>query len=466
LSLFIVAVAVGFVLAAGVLCPRAVAQTEPNQTTDASKNPPEAKDAKPQGDAGPDANKEEWYSIHGQATVVPQGNWKFTSPYVGTNSLLPLLNYRTTSTDTLYFDVRPWQGTEVIFNPEVSGGRGLSDTLGVAGFPNGEATRVGALQPTPYIARLFVRQTYGLDGDVERIEAGPNQLAGFRDIDRITFTFGKMAATDGFDDNRYSHDPRTQFLNWSLMYTGAWDYPANTRGYNYGATAEFNTRYLAVRYGIFGEPTVANGSDIDPHFVKANGQIFEVEERYELGGHPGKIREWAFLNHAHMGNYRDAIAEMPVNPDITQTRAYRFKYGFGMNVEQELATNLGVFLRAGWNDGQSESWAFTEIDQTVATGVNLKGALWSRPKDEAGLALVINGISDAHRDYLAAGGVGFIIGDGRLNYGLEEIAELYYNWVPRDWLTIAADLQGVNNPAYNRDRGPVAIFGIRVHLAF
>ncbi|HEY1376703.1 MAG TPA: carbohydrate porin, partial [Gemmataceae bacterium] len=418
------------------------------------KNPPETKSEKPE-EAGAEANVDEWYSIHGQATVISQGNWKFRSPYIGPNSLLPILNYRTTNTDTLYLDTRLWRGAELVFNPEVSGGEGLSHTLGMAGFPNGEATRVGALAPTPYVARLFLRQTFGLDGDMERVEAGPNQLARWRDVDRVTVTVGKMSATDLFDDNRYSHDPRTQFMNWSLMYNGAWDYPANTRGYTYGAAIDFNTRFLAVRYGAFAEPAEANGADFDPHFLKANGQIAEVEERYELCGHPGKLREWGYLNHAHMGNYREALAEMPVNPDVTLTRTYRFKYGFGVNVEQELATNLGVFLRAGWNDGQSESWAFTEIDRTVATGLDLKGALWSRPKDEAGVAVVFNGLSDAHRDYLAAGGVGFIIGDGRLNYSTEQILEAYYNWQVVKGINVSFDFQGVNHPAYNADRGPV-----------
>jgi high affinity Mn2+ porin len=453
-------------LAACPASPCAAQEPEPPAEKKETGNAETASPPAAEGDKDKDKDKPEWYSIHAQATVVSQGNWKFRSPYEGPNSLLPLLNYRTTNTDTLYLDGRPWRGTEVVFNPEVSGGRGLSNTLGLAGFPNGEATRVGALEPTPYVARLFVRQTIGLDGDVEKVEAAPNQLAGVRDIDRITFTVGKMSATDQFDDNRYSHDPRMQFLNWSLMYDGAWDYPANTRGYTYGATAEFNTRYFAARYGIFGEPKEANGADIDPRFLKANGQIVEFQERYDIGGHPGAVREWAFANHAHMGKYRDALAEMPVDPDITLTREYRFKYGFGFNVEQELATNLGVFLRAGWNDGQSESWAFTEIDRTVATGVNVKGALWSRPKDEAGLAFVVNGLSDAHRDYLAAGGLGFILGDGRLNYGPEEIVEMYYNWVPREWLIVSADFQAVNDPGYNRDRGPVAIFAIRAHVAF
>jgi high affinity Mn2+ porin len=428
---------------------------------------PETKaETPPAGAPAAEPEKDEWYSIHGQATVVSQGNWKFRSPYEGPNSFLPLLSYRTTNTDTLYLDGRVWKGGEIVFNPEVSGGKGLSNTLGLAGFPNGEATRVGAIQPTPYVARLFLRQSIGLDGDMEKVEVGPNLLAGWRDVDRITFTVGKMAATDSFDDNRYSHDPRTQFWNWSLMDTGAWDYPANVRGYTYGMMVDFNTRFFATRYGIFAEPSVAQGAEFDPHILKANGQIVEFQERYYIGGHPGSVREWAYANHAHMGNYRDALAEMPVDPNITETREYRFKYGFGVSADQELTTDLGVFVRAGWNDGQSESWAFTEIDRTAAAGVCLKGTMWSRPKDEAGVAYVINGLSDAHKDYLAAGGIGFQIGDGRLNYGPEQILELYYNWVPKEWLILTADFQGVDNPAYNRDRGPVAIFGIRMHLAF
>jgi len=250
------------------------------------------------------------------------------------------------------------------------------------------------------------------------------------------------------------------------MYNGAWDYPANTRGYTYGGAVEINSRYLAFRYGIFGEPKEANGQDIDPHILKAYAQAWEFEQRYTLGDHPGKIRELAYLNHAHMGNYRESLALAPVDPDITATRAYRFKYGFALNIEQELATNLGAFFRAGWNDGQSESWAFTEIDRTIAFGLLLKGARWRRPKDEVGTALVFNGLSNAHRDYLAAGGVGFIIGDGTLNYGSEEILELYYNLELREGMNVSLDLQGVNHPAYNRDRGPVAIMAIRCHMAY
>jgi high affinity Mn2+ porin len=444
---------------------------QPEQPPEESKkNAPEEKPEGPEAAnmaaAAKEGPKEEWYSIHGQGTVVSQGNWKFRSPYEGQNSFLPLLNYRTTETSTLYLDTRLWQGAELVFNPEVAGGTGLSRTLGLAGFPNGEATRIGLIQPTPYFARLFLRQTIGLGGDDEKVESGPNQLAGYRDIDRITVSVGKFAATDFFDDNRYSHDPRTQFLNWSLMYNGAWDYPANVRGYTYGGAIDFNTRYLALHYGVFAEPTVAQGAEFDPHFLKANGHIVQADERYDIDGHPGTLREWAFLNHAHMGNYREALAEMPVNPDVTLTRAYRIKYGFGLSWDQELTKDLGVFVRAGWDDGQSESWAFTEIDRTLAAGLSLLGTAWRRPQDTLGLAFVANGLANAHKDYLAAGGIGFQIGDGRLHYGPEEILEAYYNWQPREWLGVAADFQGVANPAYNQDRGPVAIFAIRVHMAF
>ena len=453
------AVACALVLALPVMAQK----PDDSPNTEAKKDIPEKPEPKADEKEAP---KDEWYSVHAQATVIGQGNWPFHSPYIGANSLIPDLNYRTTATSTLYLDTRLWRGAELIFNPELSGGTGLSHTLGLAGFPNGEATRIGNVAPTPYVARLMLRQTIGLDGDLERVEAGPNQLAGYRDMNRITFSFGKMAATDVVDDNRYSHDPRTQFLNWALMYNGAWDYPANTRGYTYGGTIEIESRYLSFNYGLFGEPAIAQGQDIDPHILKAYGQAWEFEQRYRLGDHPGAIRELAYLNHAHMGNYRESLALAPVDPDITATRAYRFKYGFGLSVEQELAANLGAFLRAGWNDGQSESWAFTEIDRTIAFGLLLKGAQWRRPKDEVGTALVFNGLSNAHRDYLAAGGVGFIIGDGALNYGPEEILELYYNLELREGMNVSLDLQGVNHPAYNRDRGPVAIMAIRCHLAY
>ena len=407
-----------------------------------------------------------WYSVHGQATVVSQGNWPFRSPYFGPNSLLPNLNYRTTETTTLFLAGRVLPHSEIIFNPEVAGGAGLSGTTGMAGFPNGEATRVGVPQPTPYFARLFWKQTIGLGGEQEELKDEANQVPGMVDVDRIVIRLGKMAATDLFDDNAYSHDPRNQFLNWSLMFNGAWDYPANVRGYTYGGGIEWNRKNWTLRYGAFAEPAQANGAMIDPHISRALGHAAEFERRYKIGDRPGSAAFLAYLNSAHMGSYRQAIAEMPVDPDITQTRAYRVKYGFGLSVEQELMDGIGAFARAGWNDGQTESWAFTEIDRTISCGLQFAGSRWRRPNDRLGLAVVFNGLSNAHRDYLTAGGIGFIVGDGRLRYGPEEIAEIYYNFALKPGMVIALDFQGVNNPGYNRDRGPAAIAAIRLHYEF
>ncbi|HVS37606.1 MAG TPA: carbohydrate porin [Gemmataceae bacterium] len=407
-----------------------------------------------------------WYSVHAQATVVSQGNLPFISPYIGPNSLPPNGNFQSTNTDTLFLDVRLWQGADFVFNPEVSGGTGLGQTLGLAGFPNGEATRVGQLEPTPYIARAIFRQRFDLDGEWEKVEDAPNQIAGVQGKNRFTISIGKMSAEDVFDDNVYSHDPRTSFLSWALMYTGAWDYPANTRGYNYGIVLDYTNMFYAVRYGIFGEPSTANGPVIDHDFLKAHGQILEFEQDFILGDNPAHLREFGYLNTAHMGQYRQSLQETPVDPDITATRNYRNKYGFGLSYDLEFSPDLGFFARAGWNDGQTESWAFTEIDQTAALGFLLKGTAWGRKQDQVGLAGVINGLSDAHKDYLAAGGVGFIIGDGALKYGPEEILETFYDWDLHKGINVTFDFQGVNNPAYNEDRGPVAIFGVRLHLEY
>jgi high affinity Mn2+ porin len=415
-------------------------------------------------------DKSQWYSAHAQGTVVTQVHDRFRSPYVGPNSLVPVEPAATSETSTLFLAMRLWEcgshSTELVFNPEIAGGRGFSNSSGIAGFPNLEITRVGVPDPTPYIARLFVRQTCGFGGEQEKVEDGPNQVAGTRDIDRITLTVGKFAATDLVDDNRYSHDGRTQFMPWSFGYNGAWDYPANVRGYTYGVGIELNRKNWALRYGIWAEPEFANSAPLDPHFTKAFGQVVELEERYTLCDHPGKVRLLAYLNRAHMGDYSEALAAMPVNPDVTQTRDYRYKYGFGLSWEQELTKNLGVWARLGWDDGHTESWAFTAIDRLAEIGLLLNGRCWCRPNDQVGLAVGANGLAKSHRDYLAAGGLDFIIGDGRLNYGPEEILELYYNLEVIKGINVTADFQGVNHPAYNRDRGPVAVGSLRVHFEF
>jgi high affinity Mn2+ porin len=302
-----------------------------------------------------------------------------------------------------------------------------------------------------------------MGGDNEYIKPDKNQLGTIESQNRLTLVVGKFSLADFFDGNSYSHDPRTQFVNWAIMDNGAWDFAADTRGYTWGCMLEYNRAKWALRLASVLEPKVANQLDLDMNIAQAHSENAEFEYRYNAGSHPGKISCLAFANHAHMGNYRDSINLSPVNPDITQTETYCLKYGFGLDFEQELTKNLGCFARAGWNDGATETWAFTEIDRTISLGLSLNGSSWKRPDDICGVALDINGLSQDHKDYLEAGGYGFIIGDGRLSYAPEEVAETYYAWKMCDHFTFTGDFQFVNNPAYNQDRGPVSILAVRLH---
>ncbi|HEY9155987.1 MAG TPA: carbohydrate porin [Opitutaceae bacterium] len=412
----------------------------------------------------PVSDENQTWSFHFQATTITQAHDVFSAPYAGENSLQREEPWRTTETMTLFLGVRLWSGGEFYIDPEASGGRGLSGATGLAGFPNGEATRVGNPQLTPYLARLFFRQTFALSEESEPVEADLNQIAGKRAHSNVIVTFGKLAAGDVFDDNTYSHDPRTQFENWSLMANGAWDYPADTRGYTFGGTIELNEPNWSVRVGSFAEPTEANGARFDHHLPRALAHALEIEKRFSFHGHAGALRGLLFANSARMGKYSDAIALSPTAPDVTATRAYRIKYGAGVNFEQGLTRDLSVFGRASWNDGHSETWMFTEIDSSVSAGLSLVGTSWHRHDDGIGVAVVSNGLSDDHRGYLAAGGYGFIVGDGRLNYARENLIESYYSWAVIHGLTLSFDAQFFQHPAYNRDRGPVELAGVRVHV--
>ena len=412
------------------------------------------------------ADPEPW-SIHGQTTVVEQWHGDFTAPYSGAESLSPAREDRHTATLTLFLGRALWPGGELFLNPEMAQGTGLSGTLGVGGFPNGEATRAGSTTPEYNTARLFFRQTFGLGGPPETIVSGSNQLAGTPDRERIVLTLGKLSAVDLFDANAYTHDPRTQLLNWALMDNGAWDYPADAKGYTVGFTADLKLTSRSLRWGIFMEPAEANGRRLDPHLAQALGQAFEWEERFQTAGRPGALRALAYWNRAHMGNYTEALQSAEtIPPDITLHRRYRSKAGAGLNWEQEIVRGLGAFARIGFNDGRNETWAFTEIDRTASVGLSLNGAAWHLPDDTLAIALVANGLSAGHRRYLTAGGDGFIIGDGALRYGPEEILETNYDWKPTRWLALAADLQLISHPGYNRDRGPVAVAAIRLHSEF
>jgi high affinity Mn2+ porin len=451
-----------------VLSSASLAVGQANDSRPGPQSPPTSPQelAKP-GPSGPpiDPAEEEW-SLHFQTTVIIQGKGSMDSPYSGPNSLSANRENATSLTSTLFLGRRLWPNAALYIDPEVSGGSGLSRTLGIAGFPNGETTRVATTSPRGYIARLYLEQSFDLGDESEPVAPEKNQLGGRQCTERLTFTAGKLSATDIFDDNTYSHDPRTQFMNWSLMTNGAWDYPADTRGYTYGGAVELTLKTWAVRYGLFAMPEVANGAIFDHSLAHAHGQTLELEYDYSIFERPGKLRLMGYLNNAHMGNYRKTIENPAFNLDITQSRSYSVKYGVTLNGEQKITEELGFFIRAGWNDGKTETFAFTEIDRSFQAGLSCQGSWWSRPEDTLGLAVVVNGLSKDHHDYLAAGGLGFILGDGRLTYGPETIFEAYYQARFMKSLFVSLDFQFVSDPGYNRDRGPVSIIGLRVHVEF
>ncbi len=406
------------------------------------------------------------WTFHTQATTVSQGHFAFHSPYSASTSLSATPEARTSFTTTEFVGRRLWTGGSVYFNPEIIAGQGVSRTLGVAGYPNGEIYRVSDTNFSLVLSRLYFQQVYGLSPETEHVESAPNQLAGDMAKERFTFVMGKFSLSDFFDGNAYSHDPRTQFLNWALFANGAWDYAADTRGYTWGIYGEYNRPSWAVRAASVLVPREANGLAMETRVSQARADQVEAEWRYSIKDEPGRLHLLSYMNHAHMGDYDAALSQSPSAPDITQTRDYRLKYGFGLNVEQALTSDLGFFTRLGWNDGKTETWAFTEIDQSAAFGFSLAGKRWGRAGDRVGLAAVINGLSSEHRAYLSHGGLGFIIGDGALNYAPEQIIESYYAFHCWRYFTLTTDIQGVHNPAYNADRGPVLLLAERVHLEF
>lgn len=417
-----------------------------------------------------DTTHAQHWNFHFQQTVVTQYKFPFKPTNRGPNTLLPEESAQTSLTSTLFIGRRLWKGAELYINPEIAGGTGLSGAHGIAGFTNGETFRIGNPKPQVYVARLFVQQIINLTpGKYGYSEDGVNQLAGPQPTHFLYFSVGRFGNADYFDNNTYSHDPRSQFLNWSLMSTGAWDYPANTRGYTWGVVAAWVKPGAALRFSSALMPKAANGSVMDWRIRQSHSETLEWEKAMHLAGKKGIIRLLAFRTQTGMGNYRQALLQTDSVPDITATRRPgRTKYGFGINLEQALSKSAGAFLRASWNDGRNETWAFTEIDRSVSGGVSLGGSGWRRSSDQAGIALVANGISPDHRAYLQAGGSGFMLGDGTLRYGPEVIAELYYAVNLPQWhLSITPDYQCVLNPGYNRtNAGPVHIVALRAHLGF
>ncbi len=407
-----------------------------------------------------------------QSTYLWQTKPAFNSPYRGPNSLSPHPELSYTLTVTAYLGWRPWNNGELYFNPEGIQGRALSNVTGLGGLTNGELQKNAGPQMRLYRARLFYRHTVGLNSSansaVEAIESDQNQLAGTVPARRLVFTAGNLSVTDIFGTSDMSGDARTQFMNWASLTHGHFDYAADARGYSSGVAAELHWDAWSARAGRFMQPRVSNGLKLDYRIFKRYGDQFEIERRHTLAGQPGTVKFTGFRNVAHMASFADALAAAAPGtaPVLDAVRRPQTKLGWGIAFEQSLSSDLRVLARGGAHDGKSETYAFTEIDQSLFAAAALKGRAWGRAQDTLGVALARNGLSRGHRDFLAAGGQGNFLGDGQLNYGAEQVVEAYYNWSPHKTLGITLDWQRITNPAYNRDRGPVNVGSVRLHLEF
>jgi high affinity Mn2+ porin len=408
--------------------------------------------------------------ISGQANFIRQQHPSFPAQFSGPNSFVSASEHATSRVETLYTGFQITNSLEILCDVESAGGAGLSSALGIAGFTNVDVVRNPTLGEAPYISRVMLHYTIPLSGETTEATRNPLALASTVPVRRLELRIGKMSTVDFFDLNSAGSDSHLQFMNWAAVNNGAFDYAADTRGYTYGFVAEYYAKAWAARFGEMLMPTVANGIALDWNMARARGENFEVEYHAEfLPKRTSIVRALAFVNHAAMGSYREAIdgflSGKDSVPDVTLYRQQgRVKYGFGLNAEQELAPSLRVFGRLGWNDGANESYAYTEIDRTAEVGADLRGNRWHRPHDKIGAAYVVNGISGDHRRYLQLGGLGFILGDGGLNYGLEKIFETYYTAHVWRGISVAADYQHVANPGYNRDRGPASVVGFRIHI--
>ncbi len=415
-----------------------------------------------------DSTKQQRFNIHFQSTYIDENKPAFHSPYSGTNSLNGSGESDNTITATLFAGVRLWKGAEVYINPEVAGGSGLSGAFGLSASTNGEAFRVGDPSPTLYLARGYFKQTIALSHSESGVTDMANQLAGSLPDNYLQFYVGKFSLGDFFDNNVYANSPRTQFLNWTLMNNGAWDYAANLRGYTYSFTTILQIKNMTYKACLATLPIVANGNDLNTNLGQEYSINAEIDRSYKIRNKDGHIRLLGYYNNGDMGNYQQAIQEsVPSDtPSVISTRKYgRDKYGFGISADQQVSKSVGVFARLGWNDGQNETWCFTEADRSVSLGISVTGDGWKRKDDNVGLAFVVNGLSKDHKDYLADGGLGFQLGDGKLNYGNESAAEFYYSFKPTSlgiWLS--GDYQFILNPGYNQDRGPVNVFSVRAHI--
>lgn len=412
-----------------------------------------------------------WYSLHGQATYVLQYKNQFNSPYSGEKSLLSAgdVGKSYTVTITPFLGVRLWKGAEAFYNPEAAQGVPFSQLSGLGGFTNGEMQRGNLVPMQFYNARAFIRQTIGLGGGLEHIEDAPNQIKGNVDKRRLTLTYGLLSALDYFDSNSYSHDAKTQFLNWSIMAAGAYDFAANARGYTYGVIGEYFDDGWTVRLARLAMPKTPNGTSLDYQLTKQYGDQIEVEHEHQFFGQGGALRVLFFQNRGIMATFNDAITQADqtgLNPPniLTARNGYQTKWGYVLNAEQAVFDDIGLFARWSWNNGQSETQAFTDISRSLSAGTAIKGNSWGRADDTYGLAFALNGISASQINYLNRGGNTMFIGDGRIAYQGERILETYYSLNVCKGAYLSADYQYIRNPAYNSDRGPVSFFGLRAHI--
>ncbi len=428
------------------------------QTADPAPDPPP-----------PPADTPENWNLYYQATSIGDTHGTFPAAYSGPLSLDNTREWDASLTTTLFFTGRLEQDTFLVFNPEIAGGKGFSNVNGLANPPNGEIPRVATATPKPYIARLYIQHDFGFGAEKERVESDENQLAGERPMTRYSIYAGRFSITDYFDDNDYSHDPRTQFMAWAVMYNGAWDYPADTRGYTWGIVQEFHTRDWSFRYGIVAEPKVANGSQFDRRLFRDHGQVAEAERRYSFHHRDGAVRVMPYWNRADMGTYAEALKlgeETGTTPSVVATRRVgTLKYGIGLNLQQAVTSDIGFFTRLGWNDGKTESFAFTAMDRLASGGIQVKGTKWRRRNDVVATSFTAGGISGVHAEYLAHGGLDFLIGDGALSYDPEYVWESYYSARVLPGFYASLDFQHDTNLAYNHVRGPVNIYSLRLHIA-
>jgi high affinity Mn2+ porin len=408
--------------------------------------------------------------ISAQANFIRQQSAAFHADYSGPNSFSDKAEHATSRVETLYTGFQITNNLEILADVESAGGAGLSNALGIAGFTNVDVVRNPTLGEDPYISRVMLHYTMALSKETTEATRNPLSLASTVPVRRLELRLGKMSTVDFFDLNSPGSDSHLQFMNWAAVNNGAFDYAADTRGYTYGLVAEYYDRSWAARFGEMLMPTVANGITLDWNITRARGENFEFEFHPTLlPKRATVVRALSFVNHANMGSYREAIdgylSGRDRVPDITEYRKQgRVKYGFGLNAEQELTSLWRAFGRLGWNDGTNESYAYTEIDRTAEIGTDFRGKPWHRPLDKIGVAYVADGLSGDHRRYLALGGLGFILGDGGLNYGLEKIFETYYTAHLWRGVSVALDYQHVTDPGYNQDRGPASVVSFRLHI--